>query len=448
MKMLDARRFLAPVILSLVVLGGCGKAPTADPNRLESYARSWFITPAEGKAEQQLSLPAETLLTLKTHDLGDLRLFDGAGRPLPAALFKEAEERSRLQLMKSYPVLGTEVPREAGVALIIAPDQVARAVGVARAPGRERQVALLVDSREVGRRVLGVQISANLPLQRPVTFRAAASSDLKTWELLGEKTLFRTDADGSQLEQGRLPLGGVTLKDRYLQITWDAVDGVSVMGAQLITGINQARPSVTLSTSGARLEGTHELRFSLPDGGHFPAAVELELTGNEGVLPVEFFSRRDPEAPWQRIEGTTLRSGMRLGNRLTFDAATGREFRIVADKRTGGFAALPRVILHYAEVVMLTRFNGKPPYRLAAGLAGAPRNLLTPADIVPQGNPVDLPRATVTSGPLPRVEIGPVAPAGPLSGRKAAMWLVLLGGIVVLGLAVVRLLRRQTAAED
>lgn len=448
MSLFAPRRYLAPVVIALALLAGCGKPPAADPNQPASYARTWAITPAAGRAEQQLSLPAEALLALQTGDLGDLRLFDGTGRPLPAACFKEAEERSQLQLMKSYPVLGTDAPREAGIALAIGADGVARAVGMAQASGTERQVALLVDTREVERRVLGVQIAANLPLQRPVTFRAATSSDLKTWEPVGEKTLFRTDAAGSQLEQARLPLGGMTLKDRYLQITWDAAEGVSVLSAQLVTGINQARPSMALSTAGARLEGPHELRFSLPDGGHFPAAVELELTGSEGVLPVELFSRSTAEAPWQRMVGTTLRSGVQAANRLSFDGAAGREFRIAADKRTGGFAALPRVILHYDEVVVLTRFNGKPPYRLAAGLAVAPRNLLTPADIVPQGNPVDLPRAAVASGPLPKVEIDPAAKGGLLSGRKAALWLVLLAGVAVLTLAVLRLLRRQKVEAE
>jgi hypothetical protein len=113
----------------------------------------------------------------------------------------------------------------------------------------------------------------------------------------------------------------------------------------------------------------------------------------------------------------------------------------VADARTAGFATMPRLTLEYAEVVLLTRFSGQPPYRLAAGLATAPRSLLASADIIP-GNPAEAPRARVTAGPVPALDLAPERDVGPLGGRKAVLWLALLAGVGILVFAVLRLLRK------
>ncbi|MCZ8171236.1 MAG: DUF3999 family protein [Brevundimonas sp.] len=430
---------LRPLALAaLALLAACGREPARDPARPESYARQWTVTPAAGTAEQQLALPAEALPVLKTGDLADVRLFDATGRALPLACLKEAEERTEVVPLTSWPVLATATPREAGVALTIGPDKVARVVGLAGEPGQERQVALLVDTRQATRRALAVRMSVNLPLRQPVTVRASASNDLKTWEPLGEKTLFRTDAAGNQLEIAQIPLGGIVLKDRYLQITWDRAEGVTMVGAQLVAGLNDARPSLALGTLGAVLQQSRELRFTLPPG-HSPDAVRIALSGNEGVLPVELYSRATAEQPWRPMLGATLRSGR--DNRLPLDGAVGREFRLVADARTAGFATMPRLTLEYAEVVLLTRFSGQPPYRLAAGLATAPRSLLASADIIP-GNPAEAPRARVTAGPVPALDVAPERDVGPLGGRKAVLWLALLAGVGILVFAVLRLLRK------
>lgn len=432
---------LRPLALAaFVLLAACGRETPRDPTRPESYAWAWTVTPAPGGAsEQQLALPAEALPALRTPDMADVRLFDATGRALPLACLKEAEERTEVVSLASWPVLARSAPRTEGVALAIGPDRVARVVGLEGQPGAERQVALLVDTRAATRRALAVRLAVNLPLRQPVTLRASASSDLKTWEPLGEKTLFRTDAAGNQLDAAEIPLGGAILKDRYLQITWNRDEGVTMAGAHLITGLDEARPTLALGTRGTALVQPHEVRFALP-AGHSPDALRIALVGNEGVLPVKLYSRVAPEQPWQPMLSTTLRGGR--DNRLPLDGSVGRDFRLVADARTPGFADVPRITLEFGEVVLLTRFNGKAPYRLAVGLATAPRSLLASTDIVPRGNPGDVPRATVAAGPAPTMTIAPDHADGLFNGRKAALWLVLLAGVGILVFAIVRLLRR------
>lgn len=432
----------ALIAAPLALLAACGPGEAPDPARPESYARQWPVEPAAGAPQQRLALPPAVLLTLKTTDLADLRLFDGTGRTLPLARLDGAEQASRTVTVPSYPVMASGAPAEAGVALTIGPDKVARVVGIAGDPGGERQVALLVDSRTVAGPVLALRLEADLPVRQPVTLRASASSDLKTWEPLGEKTLFRTDAAGGQLEPALLHLGGVALKDRYVQVTWDRAAPARISAASLVEALGPASPGLTVATTGARLENPRDLRFTLP-AGPWPDALDVTLADSEGVLPVQLFARAHAEQGWQLLSTATLRSGAAPGaNRLPLAGAPGREFRLVTDARTAGFAAVPAIALHYGEVTLLTRFSGQPPYTLAAGLTPARPGLLTAGDIVPQGDAGKLPLAQVSAqAPVP-VSIAPAGDTGPFGGRKAVLWAILLIGVAVLALAVVRLLRK------
>ncbi len=440
---------LRPLALAgLALLTACGQGTAPDPAQPEAYAAQWTVEPAPGgSAEQRLVVPPAALLALRTSDLGDLRLFDATGRALPFACLKEADERSQVVAVPSYPVRASAAPREGGVAIAIGPDKIARVVGLAADPGGERQVATLVDTRALNRPAIAVELVVDLPQGQPVTFSVAASRDLRTWETIGEKTLFRTDAAGNQLEAARVPLGGIALKDRYLQVSWDRADGVAVTGARMVLGLEHSRPPVLLATRGARLEGTHEVRFDLPLR-HSPDALVVNLAGNEGVVPVRLYSRASPEAAWQPVIGATLRSLAGERNRLPLDGATGPEFRLEAARLTAGFAAAPRITLEFGTVVMLGRFNGQSPYRLAAGLDNAPRSLLSSADILPRGNPAQLPEARVQAAAAPVVDIAPAGDGGLFGGRRGVLWLVLLVGVAVLGFAVQRLLRKNEAPAE
>ncbi len=433
-------------LAALPLLAGCGPRPEADPDKPESYAARWTVEPEGTGADQQLSLPADVLLALHSSDLADLRLFDGTGRALPLAVHRAVEDGSRVIAPPAYPVLGRQAPSDGGVALVIGPDQVARVVGVTGEPGEERQVALLVDTRGVAGAVLSVRLAVDLPLQKPVTFGAAASDDLQTWEPIGAKTLFRTDASGNQLDAADMPLGGISLKGRYLQITWDPAEGVTVTGAQVTERLAAAPALLPVETTGARLESPRDLRFSLPVR-HLPEAIVVALAGGEGVVPVQLLTRANPEQAWQVLRGGTLGSGAPAGDRLPLGGAPGPEFRLLADDRTPGFAAVPRITLQFEPVMLLTRLSGKPPYTLAAGMDGAPPQLLSASEILPQGDPSVLPEAKVLGGLPALVDIG-TSRADAFDKRKAVLWLVLAAGVAVLGFAVLRLLRGSGGTDS
>lgn len=429
----------------LLSLAGCGEKPAGDARDPASYAQSWAVMPAPDAREQRIALPAAALVALRTANLGDVRLFDGDGRSLPLALAPATPEPTETIDVPTWPVVARTTPQGNMVALTIGPDKVARVVGVAGEAGPEREVAALIDTRNITGPVVAVQLAASLPVQQPVTLSLAASKDLAAWEPLADKTLFRTDAAGNQLEDTVLPLARANLKDRYLKVTWDAPEGVSVVGAAVVTGGGDAPVMIGVPATGAEMESPMEVRLTLPRA-HRAKALIVALAGNEGVAPATLEARAHAEAPWQVVAAATLRSDQPAT--LELPPSPGTELRLMADPRTAGFSAAPDITVQYDEVTLLTRFSGKPPYRLAVGLENAPSTLLAVRDILPQGSAANLPQAIVTQGDPAVIALNPQGRDGPLGKRSAILWLVLLIGVAGLAFAVLRLLRTAPAGQD
>lgn len=427
-----------------IAVAACAQQPAGDPGELASYAQSWEVTPAPDASEQRIALPAGALAALRTPDLGDVRLFDGEGRSLPVALAPAIPEPTETIDVPLWPVVSRTMPQGNGVALTIGPDNVARVIGVASEAGTEREVAALIDTRKITGPVVAVQLAASLPVQQPVTLSLAMSKNLTAWESLAEKTLFRTDASGSQLEDTTLTLDRVNLKDRYLKVTWDAPEGVKVTGAAVETSRGDAPVAIRVPTKGARLESPVEVRLTLPHA-HRAKALLVALAGNEGVVPTTLEARAHAEAPWQVVAAATLRSDQPATFEL--QPSPGSELRLMADTRTAGFSAPPEIAVQYDEVTLLARFNGKPPYRLAAGLEGAPVALLAMRDILPEGSAANLPQAIVAKGDPAVISLNPQNRDGPLNKRSVILWLVLLTGVGGLAVAVLRLLRKAPAGR-
>lgn len=425
-----------------VALAACAQQLAGDAGDLASYSQSWEVMPAPDAGEQRIALPAGALVALRTPNLGDVRLFDGEGRSLPLALVSARPEPTETISVPSWQVRARNMPQGDGVALAIGPDGVARVVGVVGEKGAEREVAALIDTRKIIGPVVAVQLVASLPVQQPVTLSIAASTDLAVWQSLADKTLFRTDAAGNQLEETVLPLNRADLRDRYLKVTWDAPEGVAVTGAAVVVGRGDAPVVVRVQAAGARLESPMEVRLSRP-GAHRARALVVALDGNEGVVPATLEARAHAEEPWQVVAAATLRSDRPASFEL--QPSPGTELRLMADTRTAGFSAPPVIAVHYAEVTLLARFSGKPPYRLAAGLENAPAALLAMRDILPEGSAANLPQATVATGDPAVIALNPQSRDGLLGKRSTILWLVLLTGVGGLAFAVLRLLRKAPA---
>lgn len=440
--------------LILMTAASCKQTPKADPSQPEAYAVVLPLEPANGGSLQRLTLPAEALVALKRADLGDVRVFDASGRVVPLALVEGAADDSQHNVsVPVYPVVGPAgTLGDAGLSIRIEDNRIARVVTVGSSPPLNRRAAspaaVLLDTHAVREPANAIALDAEIPAGQPVTMTLLTSANLKDWEPLAEKTLFRP-AGGSKLLGGaEVVLPGVDLQGRYVAINWPGAAGVTLTGASIITS-TIARPARSaIATSAVPLTNAHELRFDLPGMARL-AAIRLTEGSSDGVIPVKLYGRDQADDPWTLLSATTLRPGPG-GNVLDHSGPPMASYRLEADSRTAGFSTAPKLELLLDPVELLVALSGTPPYRLAVGQAAAPATYLTLAEIAPQASrpkltalPQAKPAVPVTTLPVIALEAG--AADGALEPRKLVLWAALLLGTLVLAFATIRLLRATAA---
>ena len=441
-------RTLFLALLTLTV-ASCDQ-PSVDPSKPEAYALQLPLEPAPGGRLQRLKLPAEALATLRREDLGDVRLFDSQGKVVPIALVDdEARSSQRSSTVAVYPVVGpASALGRPGLSIRIEGGTAASVVtidsGSVPADRATPHAAVLLDTRSLREPANAIVLDANIPAGKPVTLTLLTSANLKDWEPLAEKVLFRP-GDGPELLGGpTVPLSGVDLRDLYVGISWDGAAGVTLKGARVITSTVAPPARVEVATSAVSLVDAHELRFDLPDMARL-AAIRLTSSRSDGVIPVKLYGRDQTADAWALLSATTLRPGDGA-NVLDLAGPPLASYRLEADSRTAGFSAPPKLELLFDPVELLVALSGTPPYRLAIGQQAAPPIYLTLTEIAPRAKPLkldSLPQAGVATpnGQSPVVELQAGAPDGAFEPRKLLLWAALLMGTAVLAFAAIRLLR-------
>lgn len=443
---------LACAALLSVSLIGCSAEEAPEPKKQEDFAQVLAVAPTAGNALGRVVLPAAAVAEIKRPDLGDVRIFDAKGRTLSLALGYDRSGESSLLKSNDLPAIPI-AQASGGAAVPIAVEVTAGDATVAvtatdAATATDPRAAILIDTRELALPVIGIELNAALPKGVPVTFLLEQGADLKTWQPLAEKVLLRPGNDPEVLGQPRIALPGVTLRERYVRISWDAAPAIAVTGAKVFEAVERPPARVELETSGAALSGPHELRFA-PQIAVPIAAVKLEMAGQDGIVPVELFGRNDRSEPWGLLARGTLKQGEpALG--LELSGSTTREYRLVADRRSSGFSQVPRISLTVEPITIFAAFNESGPYSLAVGHANARPAWFDPADL---GKPSDLLRAwrreaeVASAGDAPVILLAPAAPETGFDPRTLALWGALLLGVAVLGFAAWRLLKSGGAAS-
>lgn len=448
--MISRLAHIACLSLAAASLAACSAEPVPEPKKQEDFAIVMAVAPEAGNALGRVVLPAAALAEVKRADLGDVRVFDAKGRTLSLALGYDRSGESSLLKASDLPAIPiAATPNGAAVPIAVnvtAGDATVAVTATDAADATDQRVSILIDTRALALPVTGIELKAALPKQVPVTFLLEQGADLKTWQPLAEKVLLRPGNDPEVLGQARIALPGVTLRDRYVRVSWDAGPDIAVSGAKVFEAVERAPARVDLETSGAALAGPHELRFA-PQLAVPIAAVKLEMTGQDGIVPLELFGRNDRSEPWGLLARGTLKQGDGPLS-LELSGSTTREYRLVADQRSSGFSKVPKISLTVDPITIFAAFNEEGPYNLAVGHADAKPAWFDPADL---GKPSDLLRAwrreaeVASAGDAPVILLAPAAPETPFDPRKLALWGALLLGVAVLGFAAWRLLKAGAA---
>jgi len=444
-------RIIAPVLF-VGTLAACSQADPPEPKKAEDFAVVLAVAPQSDGELGSVSLPAAAVAELKRPDLGDVRIYDAKGRTLSIALgFDKTGQSSSLKStdLPAIPIdqAGGKAPVPVAIAVKAGQTDV-EVTTTDAAAAIDPEASVLIDTREVVLPVAGIELDATVPRGVPVTFSLAWSEDLKTWTPITDKVLLRPGNDPDLLGQPRIALPAVSLRNRYVRVSWAAGPEIAVKGATVFEAVERQPGRVDIDTQGATLSNPHEMRFA-PQIVAPISAFKLEMTGPDGIVPIELYGRNSTAEPWGLLARATLKQGEGPVT-LELSGATLAEYRIVADRRSAGLSQVPKVTIAVEPVTLLAAFNDQGPFNLAVGHRDAKPAYFSPADL---GKPSDLLRAwrrpaeVQTAGDAPVIQLAPAAPEPALDPRKWALWAVLLLGTAILAFAAFKLLK-GTAGQD
>lgn len=373
------------LILIALLSAACSSGPPAPPRGdvPGAFAVQLEVKAAKGNGAQRITLPAAALVALRDRDFGDVRVFDHRGHPLATAL--EGTITGPEFLPSFHEVAAT--PMAVGV------DAGSKSSGPLRK-------AVLLDTRSIDRPVNALFIRAILPKYVAATFKIESSSDLKKWDLLGEKLLYRTAVNADfpdVLNNSRFAMHGTNLRGRYLKLSWVAAPGVNATGATVAMPFVREQPRIALPTKGAALSNPHEIKFSVSFSTPL-AAIRLSRIGLDEPVPIELYGRDELEQPWSMLaRGVMRQDGATI--ELELSGAKFNLYKLVADSRTSGFTRAPKLDLMVEPLTVLAMFNGQAPYRLAAGNQSNRNGFRSVQEIAGSAEKgLSLPAATVDTG--------------------------------------------------
>ncbi len=433
-------------LMTLLLPAGAAAADTPAP---DGFARVRQIEPAGESPVQRVILPADVYPWTSRRDLGDLRVFNGAGQPVPHAVGDGAQPPTDDVTVPvpafDLPAAGTADGLPAGVDVEVRDDGRVVAVRTGSAVPSP-QPALLLD--------LGAlpQPAAALLIDWPdgtadavIRLRVDASDDLDAWRpVVTSATVARLTTEGHRVEHREIALPRTDAPYlRLVQIGGDAPLVVTAVSARISQP--QAAPRHWLTVQGRAGDGAHEF----DSGGDVPLD-RLDVAAPQATFLAEarVFGRQRDDAPWRLIgDRTFYRVALEDGEdgAISSDPMAVPALRYWRLEWQGTAPDGPALRVGWRPRELWFLRQGAPPFQLAygrGGLAPEPWPMQDLADRLGAGAALDtLPPATlgepVTVGGRASLE----APPEPVDWRTLLLWAVLVAGVAAVAWLAVRVLR-------
>jgi hypothetical protein len=460
------------VILPLLLAFAAGLAAAAEAPRDFAYG---LPVEAEGNAAlYKLELPAAVYRGLVRRDLGDLRVFNGAGEVVPHAFERRAAseaQKAALVALKFFPLYGDAAKSFSGLSMRVernAAGSVIRLDEKVGAPNGRQLLGYLIDAsqlkvplRALELEVKGEDYSAKVDVE--------ASDDLATWRPLAtQAALLALHYGGERIEQRRIEFSPLSPRQtKYLRITWHAMPAEARLAAlRAEPGEEQVdTPRQWEAVTGQ--PGGKPGEYLFDTRGQFPTdRLRFELPQANTVAPLQVFSRARTSDPWRALMHSTAYRLRRDGGEVVSPAVAigenaDRYWRLVVDQKGGGLGVgEPKLLLGWRphEVVWVAR--GEPPFMLAYGKRDAMPSAFPIESLMPgeRGKGQGAKPASVAkeAGPLltpqratpgtPSALGGEVALQEKIDFKRWALWGSLLLGVALLGWMAWRLWRQLNGA--
>jgi hypothetical protein len=414
----------------------------------------------------RVALPLVVYQGVQRADLGDLRVFNGKGEPVPHALLRSGStvtQRTNEMPMPLFPImaradrqgidgdLALDVRRNAdGTLISLRQSQPADPGTLVR--------GVIVDASQAGRGLRFLRLKVG-PAATPFhAFTIETSDDLLQWRMLkSDAQLVQLEHDGRRIEKNTAQWGSDAGK--YLRIVWrDPAQAPAIQEVAVgLVSTEVEQPETVWSSPLVPVKSeANAFEYALP--GHMPLErLRIELPEQNMLSPVTvlrptvFRVHQREERRWQPIANAVVyRLQSPQGEIRSPDIVLGMpgesSLRLSFDGRSGTFGSTPpRLQVGFVpqELVFLARGNG--PFSLAWGASGVHGAALPIATLVP--NYVDDKQLSASPASLrivgtPAVaQAAAAAPAQALS--KYALWAILVGGVIALAAMVLGLLRQM-----
>ncbi|HEX5046344.1 MAG TPA: DUF3999 family protein [Gammaproteobacteria bacterium] len=454
MKRNDSRKLARAAALAAGLAVAAAAHAALDPNAFEV---GWPLeVPAQGG---YFDIPLAQDVYRHAPALEQLAVLDARNEPMPFYRVpvdppSAGEQRVTLGVSPLYvwqPGAGAEVS--------VSTDDRRTSVAITRpADGPRTDVAaFVVDARAVERAPTAVELEWR-PLPQPflLDVRVEQSDDLTSWRFVGRGSVAQLAVGGTEARHARVAVSARA--GGYLRIGWERtvadfyVERVTLVSSEtaepsLQSAQVQALDRAPSPSSGRDASAPAPLYFDA--GGPVPAATAtVRFTAGSGWLTADVAVADSLDGPWLPVAYRSLfyeidYSGARFASTpIDVRRVDKRYWRVTpADPIDRGRVELE---LRYPQELLRVAANGSPPYLLAAGTrsAGAGPDL-TFAAVWRRLDPAPAP-ARATLGSLRELG-GPAALVEPyvLPWRAAALWAVLVAGVVAVAFMAVRLAREM-----
>ncbi|KUY52109.1 DUF3999 domain-containing protein [Burkholderia sp. RF2-non_BP3] len=415
----------------------------------ERVAQRFSLDLDGSAAYYQLTVPQAVYAASRRDDLGDVRIFNGTGEPVPYSLDAPTAaavppSRTPVHWFPLPPARADDGPAPLGVS--VAPDGSLRAA--VTAPARAKHAADLVDLSHADGEVdaLLVHVSDDSYQGRVAV---AASDDLRSWRSLGSTQLLKVGRGGDMLMQERIALEGTG--PRYLRLDW--LDGAPTIGSiEIETQPHDARTADSAAVPRQWREAVHVRAGSAPgeylfdtDGAYPVDRVRIDLPQPNTVARATIQSRPGAQTPWRDVADAVLfrlqgKGGEQRNPPLAFASNPDRAWRIVVDMRNGGLGGgQPAVAVGWHPAALTFVARGTPPFTLGVGNASLSSSAVG-RDALLVGMAPEVRPARVGAA-LP-VSAAPPEPAADKDAiRRYVLWVALVVAVGVLGTIAWRLAR-------
>ena len=445
-------RRILPLVGALLCVP-LGTAFAADAAQPAAFSHRFALDLVGEASYYAAVLPSAVYAAGGRSDLGDLRVFNGAGEPVPYSFDAAPAPTSQASVRRPakwfpLPMAQGDKP-SASAGLSVAPDGTLRLSQSARVPPTR-------DTDVVDTGADGAQITAVLIELRDARYQGRvsveASGDLRSWQAVGEAQLLKVQYGGDTLLQQRIDLDRPVA--RYLRLHWldrapdIAAVEVEAAGPDTAPAANarEWREGVVARVGGMAGE------YLLDSGGAYPVdRVRFALPQPNTVAHATLYSRSDANAPWHEVAQTTLyrlvsSGGEQRNGPIEIEPDADRQWRLVVDSRNGGlgsgtlsagFGWRPGTLTFVAR--------GAGPFAIAVGNAGIEGANVPRADLLVGASPVvGQARIGAPLAALPRPAVAAQAntvDAG-AARRRFVLWTALVLAVGVLATIAWRLMRQ------